>query len=93
MKQAITPLCLVWTVCVVGLAPAQTPQEIPEDLQEMFELRKAHLEQDIEEFRRTSRSKVVLLEGADHYVFLTHERDVLREMRAFLDDLAAEPSP
>jgi len=58
-----------------------------------FELRKARLEQDIEEIRRTSRSKVVLLEGADHDVFLTHERDVLREMRAFLDDLGAEPSP
>lgn len=67
--------------------------EAPDLLEEMFELRKAHLEQDIEEFRRTSRSKVVLLEGADHYVFLTHKRDVLREMRAFLDDLGAEPSP
>ncbi len=31
------------------------------------------------------------LEGADHYVFLTHERDVLREMRRFWMILGPSP--
>ena len=65
----------------------------PEVRREMFELRTDHLEQNVANYRQAPRSRVVLLEGADHYVFLTHEQDVLREMRAFLDDLGAEPSP
>jgi pimeloyl-ACP methyl ester carboxylesterase len=65
----------------------------PEVRREMVELRTKYLEQNVAIYRQAPGSRVVLLEGADHYVFLTHEQDVLREMRAFLDDLGAEPSP
>lgn len=41
----------------------------------------------INEFQRARNSKVVVLQGADHYVFLSNEDDVLREVRAFMADL------
>jgi hypothetical protein len=41
--------------------------------------------QIVEEIEPTAR--VVTLPGADHYVYLSHEADVLREMRTFLGRL------
>ena len=35
--------------------------------------------------------RVVVLPNADHFVFRSHESDVLREMRAFIDSLPPAP--
>jgi pimeloyl-ACP methyl ester carboxylesterase len=38
-------------------------------------------------------ARVVRLAGAHHYVFLSNEADVLRELRAFTDGLASDAAP
>lgn len=38
-------------------------------------------------------ARIVRLPHAHHYVFMSNESDVLREMRAFLKDLDNPPNP
>jgi pimeloyl-ACP methyl ester carboxylesterase len=76
------------------LAPWQQtedPQQL-ELLQEVFEHGTAQRQKHIEAFRRSRRPRVVDLEGANHYVFLTNRADVLHEVRAFLKNLDANPT-
>jgi len=45
-------------------------------------------ETQIKEFEKgVPTARVVRLRGANHYVYLSNEADVLREMRAFLHGL------
>ena len=48
----------------------------------------ARMEKQIAAFRNgVSDARVVVLPRANHYVFLSNEADVLREMKAFIEKL------
>ncbi|MSV28651.1 MAG: alpha/beta hydrolase [Bryobacterales bacterium] len=59
-------------------------------LQRIYDADRAYLNR-YEQYMRTSKGKVriVELQGADHYVFFTDEKKVLRELREFVANLRA----
>jgi hypothetical protein len=71
-------------------APSQPPARIAHDsaaLARFYSIRAAE-EARVAAFERGIPSaRVVILPDADHYVFRSHEADVLREMRAFIGGL------
>ncbi len=53
-------------------------------LERLFRHQTAQRKRDIETFRQQAKnSRVVVIKGAAHYLFLTHETEVLREVQVF----------
>ena len=73
------------------LAPPWVTSETPamlEALNEEYALLLVASQQRIADFRSgIAHSRVIELPGANHYLFLSNEADVLREVRAFLSEL------
>lgn len=75
-------------------APLTSAKDLPDyrpqfdaAYQAMFEARDRFVKAQIELFRTSvARGKVVSIPGADHYVFLSNEAEVLREIDAFIKE-------
>ena len=72
-----------------GWYDAEDP-EVQATVAELFAMERARKLPQIERFASEVRdSRVLVLEDADHWVFVTHEIEVLNAIRNFIDEIAA----
>jgi pimeloyl-ACP methyl ester carboxylesterase len=66
----------------------QNDPELMAVLEELADIEQQRKSAEIQTFtQEMSDARVVVLEGADHWIFLSHEQDVLRLMREFVEGL------
>jgi len=62
--------------------------ELQQTVQQIFELRRARQMAEVERFESEVRNgRAVVIEDANHWIFLSHEAEVLAEIDAFVAGL------